>query len=339
MTASASRPTDKTVSVPSTAVGARLDKWLAEALPEVSRSRLKTLIETGAVKIAGTVQQDPAYRLRAGQSVRLSLPATVDATPAAQVMDLDIVFEDAQLIVLNKPVGLVVHPAPGNLDKTLVNALLAHCGDSLAGIGGVRRPGIVHRIDKDTSGLLVVAKTDAAHAGLSTQFAAHSVERTYDALVWGTPHPAMNQIVGAIGRSRHNRKKMAIVRSGGKAAETGYRTAANFGTVATHVRCRLKTGRTHQIRVHMASIGHPLIGDATYGSNRRRSMRGVPKDVAAALKSFPRQALHATTLGFIHPTTGEAMKFDSSPPEDFLNLLEALEGVEEIDDLEAFEDA
>ena len=339
MTASASPSTSgatkKHVSVPDTAAGARLDKWLADAVPEVSRSRLKPLIEDGAVTIDGKVQTDPAYRLRAGQMVRLSLPATIDATPAAQDMDLDIVFEDEHLIVLNKPVGLVVHPAPGNLDKTLVNALLAHCGDSLAGIGGVRRPGIVHRIDKDTSGLLVAAKTDAAHAGLSAQFAAHTIERTYDALVWGVPQPHANQIVGAIGRSRHNRKKMAILQRGGKAAETGYRTLASFGTIAAHVRCRLKTGRTHQIRVHMSSIGHPLIGDSTYGNNRRRSMRGVPPDVAAVLKAFSRQALHATTLGFVHPVTGKKMKFDSEPPEDFMSLLEALETVE---DMEEFDD-
>jgi 23S rRNA pseudouridine1911/1915/1917 synthase len=325
----------KSVEVPDTAAGARLDKWLAEAVPVVSRSRLKTLIEDGAVTVSGKAEHDPAYRLRAGQWVCLRVPATVDATPVAQGIELDIVYEDAQLIVINKPVGMVVHPAPGNPDKTLVNALLAHCGDSLAGIGGVRRPGIVHRIDKDTSGLLVVAKTDAAHAELSTQFAAHSIQRTYDALVWGVPYPPENQIIGAIGRSRHNRKKMALVKRGGKEAETGYSTVANFGTIATHVRCRLKTGRTHQIRVHMSSIGHPLIGDSTYGSNRRRSMRGVPPDVAAALKAFPRQALHATTLGFVHPTTGKAMKFTSSPPADFMELLEALEGVE---DVEAFDD-
>lgn len=330
MTTPAPSASVKIVSVPGTAAGARLDKWLAEAVPEVSRSRLKALIVDGAVTVAGTPQRDPAYRLRAGQAVRLNVPAAVDATPAAQGMDLHILYEDEHLIVLNKPVGLVVHPAPGNLDKTLVNALLAHCGESLAGIGGVRRPGIVHRIDKDTSGLLVAAKTDAAHAGLSLQFAAHTIERTYDALVWGVPHPAADQIIGAIGRSRHNRKKMAILQRGGKAAETGYRTVTTFGTIAAHVRCRLKTGRTHQIRVHMSSIGHPLIGDSTYGSNRRRSVRGVPSDLALALKAFARQALHATTLGFVHPVTGTAMTFECPPPEDFAELLEALEGLEEV---------
>lgn len=326
------RPTGKTIAVPDTAAGVRLDKWLSDAVPTVSRSRLKPLIEDGAVTIDGKPALDPAYRLRAAQIVRLTMPPTIDATPVAQDIDLDIVFEDAHLIVLNKPVGLVVHPAPGNLDKTLVNALLSHCGDSLAGIGGVRRPGIVHRIDKDTSGLLVAAKTDAAHAGLSAQFAAHTIERTYDALVWGVPKPSADQIIGAIGRSRHNRKKMAILQRGGKAAETGYSTVASFGEIAAHVRCRLKTGRTHQIRVHMSSIGHPLIGDSTYGSNRRRSMRGVPPDLAAALKGFSRQALHATTLGFVHPVTGKTMKFESPPPADFTDLLEALETLSEMDE-------
>lgn len=315
---------EKSVSVPGRAAGARLDKWLAEAIPELSRSRLKGLIETGAVTIAGKVARDPAYRLRSGQSVRLRLPAPVDAVPLPQGMNLDIAFEDEYLIVVNKPVGLVVHPAPGNLDRTLVNALLAHCGDSLAGIGGVRRPGIVHRIDKDTSGLLVAAKTGVAHAGLSSQFAAHSIERNYDALVWGVPQPASGQIVGAIGRSRHNRKKMAVLQRGGKAAETGYRTMKAFGNIAAHVRCRLKTGRTHQIRVHMASIGNPLIGDAVYGASRRRTLRGLPPELAEALSAFPRQALHAMTLGFVHPVTGEVMRFEAAPPEDFAALRAAL---------------
>ena len=318
----------KTLSVPPTASGVRLDKWLAEVVADISRSRLKALITEGAVTVSGKVQEDPAYRLREGQWVKLKVPATVYDTPVPQSMELDVVFEDAHLIVINKPVGLVVHPAPGNPDKTLVNALLAHCGDSLAGIGGVRRPGIVHRIDKDTSGLLVAAKTDAAHAGLATQFAAHTIDRVYDAVVWGVPPYESDQIVGAIGRSHHNRKKMAIVLRGGKAAETGYQITESFGTLAAQVRCRLKTGRTHQIRVHMASIGHPLIGDSTYGSNRRRSMRGVPPDAAEFLKSFPRQALHARVLGFVHPVTGEALRFEAAPPDDFNELLAALSEIE-----------
>lgn len=320
----------KSVSVPAASSGARLDKWLAEAVPELSRSRLQNLIAEGAVTVAGTIETDPAARLKSGQSVRLKLPAAVDASPEAQAIELDVLYEDEHLIVINKPVGMVVHPAPGNPDNTLVNALLAHCAGSLAGIGGVKRPGIVHRIDKDTSGLLVAAKTDKAHAGLSAQFAAHTIERTYDALVWGVPRHAQDQIVGAIGRSRHNRQKMAIVKRGGKDAETGYRIVDVFGEIASHVRCKLKTGRTHQIRVHMASIGHPLIGDETYGSNRRRSMKGVPPDVAAMLKSFPRQALHAGVLGFVHPITDKKMKFERDPPEDFAELLQGLRAVEEL---------
>ena len=320
--------TVKSVTVPDTAAGARLDKWLAENVPEVSRSRLKTLIENGAVIVAGKHERDPAYRLKPGQAIDVHLPVAVDATPAAQTMDLEIAYEDEPLIVIDKPVGLVVHPAPGNLDRTLVNALLAHCGDSLAGIGGVRRPGIVHRIDKDTSGLLVAAKTDAAHASLSAQFAAHTIERRYDAVVWGVPHPHQDDIVGAIGRSRHNRKKMAILQRGGKAAETAYSTVATFGDLAAHVRCRLKTGRTHQIRVHMASIGHPLIGDATYGSNRRRSLKQASPELAEILKNFSRQALHASTLGFIHPVTGKKLRFASPLPEDMAELLNALSELE-----------
>ena len=322
----------KTLSVPPEQAGARLDKWLADALPEVSRSRIKALIGEGAVTINSKVTDDPSAKVKAGQWIKLMLPGAVEAKPAAQEMGLDVVYEDSDLIVINKPPGLVVHPAPGNLDMTLVNALLAHCGDSLAGIGGVRRPGIVHRIDKDTSGLLVAAKTDKAHAGLSTQFAAHTVERTYEAVVWGIPQPHANQIIGAIGRSRHNRQKMAIVKRGGKDAETGYQTLETFGALAAHVRCRLKTGRTHQIRVHMASIGNPLIGDFTYGSNRRRSMKGVPTDVAEMLKAFPRQALHAKTLGFIHPVTGKSLRFDSSLPDDLMELIEGLGGVEGLDE-------
>ena len=325
-------PSLKTLSVAPEQAGARLDKWLAEAVPGVSRSRIQALIGEGAVTVSGKVTDNPAQKVKAGQWVKLKLPAAVEASPAAQEMDLDVVYEDDDLIVINKPPGLVVHPAPGNFDKTLVNALLAHCGKSLAGIGGVRRPGIVHRIDKNTSGLLVAAKTDKAHAGLAAQFAAHTIERAYDAVVWGIPQPHADQIVGAIGRSRHNRQKMAVVRRGGKDAETGYQTLMTFGTLAAQVRCRLKTGRTHQIRVHMASIGHPLVGDTAYGSNRRRSMKGVPPDLADLLKSFPRQALHAKTLGFIHPVTEKALRFDSALPEDMMELIEALSALENLDE-------
>ncbi|MBY0511525.1 MAG: RluA family pseudouridine synthase [Rhodospirillaceae bacterium] len=331
-------PKVKSVLVPDTGAGARLDKWLAENVRDISRSRLKALIEDGAVTVAGKAERDPAYRLRAGQTLRVILPDAVEATPEAQDMDLDIAYEDEHLIVVNKPVGLVVHPAPGNPDLTLVNALLAHCGDSLAGIGGVKRPGIVHRIDKDTSGLLVAAKTEAAHAGLSAQFAAHSIERRYDAIAWGVPHPRQGTIAGNIGRSRHNRQKMALLKQGGKPAETGYTVITSFGDMAAHVRCRLKTGRTHQIRVHMASIGHPLIGDSTYGSNRRRSLKGASPELAALLREFPRQALHAATLGFIHPVTGKKQRFAAPPPEDFMALLAGLSELDEVAFADDFDD-
>lgn len=311
----------KTVLVPDDAAGARLDKWLADAIPELSRSRLKALIEDSAVSIAGGAICDPARRVRAGERIDIAIPEAVAATPEAQAMDIVVVYEDQHLIVVDKPAGLVVHPAPGNADQTLVNALLAHCGPSLAGIGGVKRPGIVHRIDKDTSGLLVVAKTQETHTGLTAQFAAHTVERRYDAVVWGRPKPARDTIIGAIGRSVSNRKKMAIVARGGKYAETSYATVQSFADLAAHVQCRLKTGRTHQIRVHLTSRGHPLIGDTTYGRNRTRAARGIPE----VARAFPRQALHAATLGFTHPVTAQSLSFESDLPADMRALIAALD--------------
>ncbi len=315
-------------TVPPDATAARLDKWLADVLPSQSRSRLKALITEGAVQVEGKAALDPARKLRPGQVVTVLLPVPRDATPLPQAMDLAVVYEDASLIVIDKPAGLVVHPAPGNPDKTLVNALLAHCGDSLLGIGGVKRPGIVHRIDKDTSGLLVVAKTEVAHAALSAQFKAHSIARLYDAFVWGAPKPASGVITGAIGRSPSNRKKMALVKRGGKAAETRYSTIAVFGAARTaaHVRCRLATGRTHQIRVHLASLGHGLIGDQTYGA-RARSVRGVDPETVKLMKAFPRQALHAATLGFVHPVSGKDMMFEAPLPADLKALQAALLGL------------
>jgi 23S rRNA pseudouridine1911/1915/1917 synthase len=313
-------PSEKRATVPADASGARLDKWLAGALPELSRSRLKALIEEGAVRLGAKVELDPAHKVKAGQVVRVSVPTPTAALPEAQAMDLAVVYEDDHLIVVDKPAGLVVHPAAGNPDCTLVNALLAHCGPSLAGIGGVRRPGIVHRIDKDTSGLLVVAKTEQAHAGLTAQFSAHDVDRRYDAVVWGIPKPARGTITGAIGRSQRNRKKMAIVARGGRPAETSYTTVAAFGSVAAHLQCRLKTGRTHQIRVHLTSKGHPLVGDPVYG--RGRAARGSDK----AVLDFSRQALHASTLGFVHPVTGKKLSFESPLPEDLRKLIAALHG-------------
>jgi 23S rRNA pseudouridine1911/1915/1917 synthase len=309
--------------------GVRLDRALQRQLPEMSRTRLKQLILDGAIAGDGKVLRDPAQRASPGARVVVTLPEPGEATPAAQAIALDICFEDEHLIVLDKPAGMVVHPAPGNLDGTLVNALLAHCGPSLAGIGGVRRPGIVHRLDKDTSGLLVAAKTETAHRALSHDFAARRIARVYSAVVWGVPVPAAGEIVGNIGRSTVNRKKMAVVAAArGRPAMTRYRVERRFGAGiaggAALIECRLLTGRTHQIRVHLAHIGHPLIGDPAYGT---RAGRGVARsgEAGAAIAGFPRQALHARLLGFTHPATGETLTFDSPLPADMARLLSNLE--------------
>jgi 23S rRNA pseudouridine1911/1915/1917 synthase len=263
--------------------------------------------------------------VKGGQTFVVILPEPDDATPQAQAIPLDIRFEDAHLIVIDKPAGLVVHPAPGNPDGTLVNALIAHCGDSLIGIGGVRRPGIVHRLDKDTSGLIVAAKTELAHRALSTDFAARRIARAYAAIVWGVPLPAAGEIAGNIGRSMTNRKKMAVVDAPrGKPAVTRYRTERAFGDVAALIECRLLTGRTHQIRVHLAEHGHPLIGDPVYSGRHGRGLgrRGTAADAAAY---FQRQALHARHLGFRHPASSEYVAFDSDLPDDMKSLLVTLE--------------
>ncbi len=308
--------------------GARLDKWLATRLPELSRSRIKALIEGGTVACEGSTITDPSHRVKPGQSYSLGVPPDVPAEPEPQAIALSVVYEDEDLIVIDKPAGMVVHPAPGNPDETLVNALLAHCGESLAGIGGVRRPGIVHRLDKDTSGLMVAAKTDVAHRSLSAQFAAHTLERAYRALVWGLPNPARGEIEGNIGRNPRDRKKMAVVSHGGKQALTRYQVLKTFGGGAVSlVECRLATGRTHQIRVHMTSQGHPLVGDPCYGRNRANRLGGLSPEARRALADFPRQALHAYLLGFLHPTKGYTLRFESSTPPDINALISILEGV------------
>ena len=308
--------------------GQRLDKWLSARLPELSRTRVKALIEQGLVTSAGATIADASAKGKAGQDFTVAVPPDAPAEPEAQPIALTVVYEDDDLIVIDKPPGMVVHPAPGSPDQTLVNALLAHCGQSLSGIGGVRRPGIVHRIDKDTSGLLVVAKNDRAHHGLSEQFAAHSLERAYKALVWGLPTPPNGDIEGAIGRSPQDRKKMAVVSHGGKHAHTHYRVIRPLaGGVVSLVECRLSTGRTHQIRVHMTSIGHPLVGDPVYGRSRSAKLKALPESARSALGTFPRQALHAYLLGFIHPISGERLKFESDVASDFSNLIFELDGV------------
>src|SRR5271166_2052098 len=308
-----------------TDAGQRLDRVLAQHLPQLSRTRLKRLIEAGQVTHDGAVLRDPSLRVRYDQNFVVILPEAEDPAPVAQAIALDIRFEDAHLIVIDKPAGMVVHPAPGNPDGTLVNALLGHCGAGLSGIGGVRRPGIVHRLDKDTSGLMVVAKTEAAHHALSRDFAARRIDRAYTAFVWGVPAVPAGEIAGNIGRSRTNRKKMAVVAEGkGKPAITRYRVERAFNAHAAQIECRLATGRTHQIRVHFAHLGHPLIGDRAYGGRAGRSLaRSGP--TGEQIAAFPRQALHARLLGFIHPVEGRALEFESPLPEDLKELARSLE--------------
>lgn len=303
--------------------GWRLDRALAAAIAAHSRERLKALISAGQVTgPGGVLWRDPALKVKGGEAVTVRVPAARPSDTVAQDIPLRIVHEDAALLVVDKPAGLVVHPAAGNLDGTMVNALLHHCAGRLSGIGGVARPGIVHRIDKDTSGLLVVAKTDTAHEALARQFAAHSVERRYVAVVAGMPAPPAGRIEGALARSSANRQKMAIVADGrGKRAVTHYRTLQALAGAAL-VECRLETGRTHQIRVHMASIGHSLAGDPVYGK--------MPGKLAAVLAElgFRRQALHAATLGFVHPVSQEKLSFESTLPGDIVDLIGRLSGDE-----------
>ena len=292
----------------------RLDKALADA-SGLSRERIKALLGVGQIVLGGAVAAQAKFKPAPGTPFEIHVPAAVPLAAAAQDIPLEIVYEDEHLIVIDKPAGLVVHPAAGNLDGTLVNALLHHCHGQLSGIGGVARPGIVHRIDKDTSGLLVVAKTDAAHEGLARQFADHSLERAYLAIVAGLPLPLAGTVTGSIGRSNTNRKKMALVTEGrGKHAVTHYATVERLSGAAL-VECRLETGRTHQVRVHLTSIGHPLLGDPVYGQTPARL-----KPILVEHR-FVRQALHAAVLGFIHPVSGAALRFENSLPADMEALL------------------
>ena len=297
----------------------RLDKFLADSFPEFSRSQMARFIESDSVRLLSDPDRVLAVddKVRTDDVYRITPPDAVPANPEPENIPLDILYEDDDLLVVNKSAGLVVHPGAGNPRGTLVNALLAHCQNSLSGIGGVKRPGIVHRIDKDTSGILVVAKNDFTHTRLSEQFAEHTIERIYQAFVWGYVQKTTGIVIGDIGRSPHNRQKMAIVPNGKKAV-THYEREAVFGKgVASHIQCILETGRTHQIRVHMSSIGHSLIGDPIYGS--------IPKSAPDFAKYFPRQALHAGFLGFTHPRTGERLHFEAPLPEDMQTLLEQLE--------------
>jgi len=323
-------PQVERVSVSDAQAGQRLDRVLTESLEAFSRSRLKGLIESDQVTRNDEVCRQPALKVSVGDQLVVTIPAAVDAVPLGQAMDLRILFEDSHLLVLDKPAGLVVHPAPGNPDGTLVNALIAHCGDGLTGIGGVKRPGIVHRLDKDTSGVMVAAKTAEAHAALVTQFSDRTVDRAYRALVWGRPMPPIGEIEGPIGRHPKNRKKMAVVTRGGKAALTRYRSLESYGDgLATLIECKLETGRTHQIRVHLTHRKHPLIGDPAYGrpGGRRALPKALDSDETAILTEFPRQALHAFRLGFTHPDTGQHIDFETEMPDDMLKLKSFLESL------------
>jgi 23S rRNA pseudouridine1911/1915/1917 synthase len=308
-------PTPVTVTLPADAPADRLDRALARVLPHLSRSRLKNLILAGAVHAADGPADDPARTAQGGQIFALFLgdPETPDLRPEA--IALDILHEDPHLIVVDKPAGMVVHPAPGNPAGTLVNALLGHCGASLAGIGGVARPGVVHRLDKDTSGLIVCAKTEVAHHGLVAQFQARTVDRRYLAVAWGWPKTAEGRCDGPIGRDPRNRQRMAITAAGRPAATRWRRLAALAGGRACLLECRLESGRTHQVRVHLTAAGHPLVGDPLYGRAPRSA-----RDLVAA-QAFPRQALHAARLGFTHPATGAALLFERPPPADMAGLI------------------
>jgi len=305
--------------------GQRLDRFLADAIGTLSRSRVKALIEQGLAQSGGRVLSEPAQPVRPGATYQLDLPPPAPATPQPQAIAFAILYEDADLIVLDKPAGLVVHPAPGNEDGTLVNALLAHCGEQLTGIGGERRPGIVHRLDKDTSGIMVVAKTQHANTALTTAFASRDLDRAYLALVWGLPNPLEGTIEGAIGRDPRDRKRMAVVTRNGKAALTHYRTLRAWRAAVALLECRLGTGRTHQIRVHLANQGNPVVGDPLYLRRVPAAARTLPEPVRHRLLDFPRQALHAARLGFAHPRTGQILSFASEPPADMATLIDALD--------------
>lgn len=318
--------------VPSAQKGLRLDKFLSEAfaadetLRRFSRSQVQRLIKNGGVLCEETEISDCAFKIRTGDIFQVEIPAPEEADPSPENIPLDVVFEDEDVIVVNKPAGMTVHPAPGAYHGTLVNALLYHCRDNLSGIGGVKRPGIVHRIDKETSGLLVAAKNDLAHRHLSEQFFDHSIERTYFAIVYGLPNPLSGVVSGNIGRSRFDRKKMAVLESGGKHAVTHYKTLETFKTFASLVQCNLETGRTHQIRVHMSSIGCSLIGDKVYTKAHKGNL-SIPASVKQDILYLPRQALHAATLGFIHPRSGEKLRFNAAYPDDFNGLLDKLHNI------------
>lgn len=305
--------------------GERLDRWLTAHAEDMSRSRIQALITEGRLTRGdGSPVSDASRKVRGGETYVLTVPPPAPARPQPENIPLDVIYEDDDLIVLDKPAGLVVHPAPGHSSGTLVNALLYHCRGSLSGIGGVTRPGIVHRLDKDTAGIMVCAKSDVAHRGLVEQFRVHSIERAYFALVWGIPHPASGRLETQIGRDPRERKRMAVVKAGGKTAITEYVTLRRISEISALMECRLFTGRTHQIRVHMSSIGHPLLGDPVY-KGRASARHARDPVIQKALATYKYQALQAHTLGFVHPRTGEAKRFETGLSEGLETLIETLE--------------
>lgn len=323
----------------------RLDKAVSRDVPAeatLSRTRLARLIEAGSLTVDGVVVQDAKARVAEGAAISITVEEAEDSHIGPEDIALDVIFEDDDLIVINKPAGMVVHPAPGTPSGTLVNALLHHCGENLSGVGGVKRPGIVHRIDKETSGLLVVAKSDAAHQGLAAQFEKHTVERYYRAICYGVPDandPRLRGVKGTsfepgnilklttqLARHKHDRQRQAVLFQGGRHAVTRARIVEPFGTppVVALIECWLETGRTHQIRVHMTHAGHGLVGDPTYGGKRKLAAKSLAPTAIAAVQSFPRQALHAAVLGFVHPVSGAEMRFEAPLPQDMSDLIEAL---------------
>jgi 23S rRNA pseudouridine1911/1915/1917 synthase len=302
----------------------RIDKYITECFPDFSRSQVQRLIEQGFVFADEEIITDKNFKTRDGDVYQILLAEPVADKPLAQNIPLDILYEDGDLIVVNKPAGMTVHPAAGVSTNTLVNALLFHCKGSLSGIGGVARPGIVHRIDRNTSGVLVVAKNDISHRNLAEQFFIHSIERTYYAVTYGIPTPCEGTIYGNIARSPYDRKKMAIVQQGGKSAVTHYKVIENYQNQASLVKCNLETGRTHQIRVHLSSIGCNLVGDDVYVKSRKTSIR-FPEPLKSYINTFPRQALHAKSLGFTHPRTKEYLFFEADFPQDMKDLITSLQ--------------
>jgi len=310
--------------------GARLDLFLSQRLPELSRTRVQSLLKQGQVRFGAATIVDAKYRVKQGDRFELTIPPPVAAEPEGEIIPLNILYEDDALIVIDKPAGLVVHPGAGHASGTLVNALIAHCGDSLSGIGGVARPGIVHRLDKDTSGVLVVAKTDSAHRALAAEFADHgregALERTYLALVWGTPPLPHGTIDAAVGRHPTSRTKMAVLPNKGRHAVTHYRVLETFGgnpPVASLLECTLETGRTHQVRVHLAHIGTPVIGDPLYAQGFKSKLHNLPEKLRTKLMQLDRQALHAAHLAFTHPKTGTLLEFNSPLTDELAEILES----------------